>query len=275
MADGSAANRPPSSYKTPSSSFHARSTSARGNRNRALSAAKKPSADDLRANLQKNDDTLSSLNVRVKEREPEERPRSRLSSLFGNKDSPGAAGIRPIADGKSDLKETLTRPLSSLFRRSQAQSGSNTSANTMSYKESNVQSQTQSVVFGAQDHSVNDRPMTGYQPIRQAELSEQAAIAPHLNRMSTLHPAEPLYIKNINLSKMNDIDVSFLARFLCPEDEVGDEDIPWNWDYLYASVSSELREEWLLEEEANDEMYRAGDMNPNGGAVHAYSPTDF
>jgi hypothetical protein len=37
------------------------------------------------------------------------------------------------------------------------------------------------------------------------------------------------------------LDVSFLARFLCPEDEVIDEAIPWNWDSLFASVSTELK----------------------------------
>ncbi len=45
-------------------------------------------------------------------------------------------------------------------------------------------------------------------------------------------------------------DVSYLARFLCPEDEVTDESIPWNWDSLFTSVSTELKEEWAMEEEA-------------------------
>lgn len=43
-------------------------------------------------------------------------------------------------------------------------------------------------------------------------------------------------------------DISLLSRFLYTEEEVKDEDVPWTWDYIFASVSSELRDEWAQEE---------------------------
>ncbi|CAK5020757.1 unnamed protein product [Meloidogyne enterolobii] len=61
-------------------------------------------------------------------------------------------------------------------------------------------------------------------------------------------------------------DVNFLSRFLCPEDEIQDENIPWTWDSLFASVTSELREEWALEEEAaNSGGGGVNDQMPGGG----------
>lgn len=42
-------------------------------------------------------------------------------------------------------------------------------------------------------------------------------------------------------------DVTYLSGMLCAEEETSDESIPWNWDYLYASLVDELREEWLAE----------------------------
>lgn len=47
-------------------------------------------------------------------------------------------------------------------------------------------------------------------------------------------------------------DISLLARYLCPEEEAQDENVRWTWDYIFASVSSEMREEWAMEEEAED-----------------------
>uniref|UniRef100_A0A915DGE7 Uncharacterized protein n=1 Tax=Ditylenchus dipsaci TaxID=166011 RepID=A0A915DGE7_9BILA len=217
----------------------ARAPSARANRNRASKAEDLQNANP--------DEKIQSLNVRVKEREPE-RPKSRLSSLFSKGDSSSTpAGIRPISEVKSDLKETLSRPLTSLFRRSQSNaSASNAPPTRSSTRDVAKEFSTETVGAAELDHT----PGAEHTHF-QADLSDQAAIAPHIHmhRVSSLYPNEPTYlhIKNINLGKFNDLDVSFLARFICPEDEVTDETIPWNWDYLYASVSSELREEWLLE----------------------------
>lgn len=51
------------------------------------------------------------------------------------------------------------------------------------------------------------------------------------------------------------IDLSLLSRFLCLEEEVKDEEVTWTWDYVFASVSSEMREEWAQEEDHEDSSY--------------------
>ncbi|CAK5088874.1 unnamed protein product [Meloidogyne enterolobii] len=131
------------------------------------------------------------------------------------------------------------------------------------------------------------------------DLSEQAAIAPSMRRFSgfSADPSSLFLMKqqkqqinkgNKNLGdnsenggeigKMEEFfkkisekfflsdDVNFLSRFLCPEDEIQDENIPWTWDSLFASVTSELREEWALEEEAaNSGGGGVNDQMPGGG----------
>uniref|UniRef100_A0A914NBN7 Uncharacterized protein n=1 Tax=Meloidogyne incognita TaxID=6306 RepID=A0A914NBN7_MELIC len=116
----------------------------------------------------------------------------------------------------------------------------------------------------------------------EMDLSEQAAIAPSMRRFSgfSADPSSLFLMKqqkqqinkgNKNLGDNSENggeidDVNFLSRFLCPEDEIQDENIPWTWDSLFASVTSELREEWALEEEAaNSGGGGVNDQMPGGG----------
>lgn len=50
-------------------------------------------------------------------------------------------------------------------------------------------------------------------------------------------------------------DLSLLSRFLCLEEEVNDEKVSWTWDYLFASVSTEMRDEWAQDEERDNDDY--------------------
>ncbi|KAF7638033.1 hypothetical protein Mgra_00002486 [Meloidogyne graminicola] len=119
----------------------------------------------------------------------------------------------------------------------------------------------------------------------EIDLSEQAAIAPSMRRFSGFSATDPsssLFImkqqkqkrqqqinKGNNIENKEEIeDVNFLSRFLCPEDEIQDENIPWTWDSLFASVTSELREEWALEEEAlNSEGGNNNEQIIPGGGI--------
>lgn len=40
---------------------------------------------------------------------------------------------------------------------------------------------------------------------------------------------------------------------MCSEEEVKEEAVPWSWDYLFACISVELREDWSFEEDQMDE----------------------
>ncbi|KAK6039896.1 hypothetical protein COOONC_22598, partial [Cooperia oncophora] len=76
------------------------------------------------------------------------------------------------------------------------------------------------------------------------------AKAPHLtaSQLHGLLQIDAFASKYPQLAKLDDIDISLLSRFLYTEDEVKDEDVPWTWDYIFASVSTELRDEWAQEE---------------------------
>lgn len=50
------------------------------------------------------------------------------------------------------------------------------------------------------------------------------------------------------------LDISYLSSFLCLENEITDEEIPWTWDYLYTSVVDELQEEVFDENKASDNL---------------------
>lgn len=52
-----------------------------------------------------------------------------------------------------------------------------------------------------------------------------------------------------NLSKLDDIDLSILSINFPAEDETVEEDEPWNWDYLFTNITTELREEWTVDNE--------------------------
>ncbi|KAH7724735.1 intraflagellar transport protein 43 [Aphelenchoides avenae] len=81
-----------------------------------------------------------------------------------------------------------------------------------------------------------------------------ASQAPHVpvSRVNAMQQIETIGLKNPELGKFDEIDISLLARYLCPEEEAQDENVRWTWDYIFASVSSEMREEWAMEEEAED-----------------------
>ncbi|KAE9549694.1 hypothetical protein FO519_007101 [Halicephalobus sp. NKZ332] len=58
--------------------------------------------------------------------------------------------------------------------------------------------------------------------------------------------------ENPEIKKLDDIDLTLLIRFLQLEEEVTDEQVPWTWDYLYANVLTETREDWDPDEELPD-----------------------
>lgn len=48
-------------------------------------------------------------------------------------------------------------------------------------------------------------------------------------------------------------DLSLLSRFLCCEEDIKDEEMAWTWDYIFANISTEMREEWSLNNGDDDE----------------------
>uniref|UniRef100_A0A158Q914 Intraflagellar transport protein 43 homolog n=1 Tax=Elaeophora elaphi TaxID=1147741 RepID=A0A158Q914_9BILA len=103
------------------------------------------------------------------------------------------------------------------------------------------------------DHIVSQKSETP----RLEGVLHDVANAPNINvnQISTMYQLGFMNAKNTSLAKLDDIDLSLLLRFLCLEEEVNDEKVPWTWDYLFASVSTEMRDEWAQDEERDGGDY--------------------
>ncbi|KHJ98794.1 hypothetical protein OESDEN_01223 [Oesophagostomum dentatum] len=167
--------------------------------------------------------------------------KGRMGSIF--KEAP----IRGLKEGAADA---LKRPLTGIFRRPGSRSGR---------KREDIEASTVSI--SAQGGSFLDERSISPEAAVSSRIRSDAspsdfdaiARAPHLTA-SQLHgmlQIDAFASKYPHLAKLDDIDISLLTRYLYTEEEIKDEDVPWTWDYLFASVSSELREEWA-QEEADD-----------------------
>ncbi|KJH49346.1 hypothetical protein DICVIV_04549 [Dictyocaulus viviparus] len=212
----------------------------------AKSSRKKTSQEqkDYSVNDDFDDSDASELNIRVKERTNDDvatGKRSRVGGFF--KETP----IKGLKEGAAGA---LKRPLTGIFRRS---------APSVPRKRDEHEGPT-SVQAGqvscddqrslSPDAMVSSRILSTSSPLD----FDAVAKAPHLTA-SEIHgmlQIDAFASKYPHLAKLDDIDISLLSRYLYSEEEVRDEDVPWTWDYIFASVSAELREEWAHEESSHD-----------------------
>uniref|UniRef100_A0A914ZWK1 Intraflagellar transport protein 43 homolog n=1 Tax=Parascaris univalens TaxID=6257 RepID=A0A914ZWK1_PARUN len=198
------------------------------------------------------------LNVRVKERESGAGRKSRLGNLFKEPPSTAIKGLFS-KEPAHELKESIKRPLTGLFRRPGSRSGS-VSVPQKDVKNEIGNAQVEEVTSNLvqRERSV---PLDIPQVDRQL-IHESVARAPNVsvNRVAAMYQLDALNAKNAFLAKLDEIDLSLLSRYLCSEDEVKDEDVAWTWDYVFASITTEMREEWALDdgqdEDSGDERNR-------------------
>lgn len=57
---------------------------------------------------------------------------------------------------------------------------------------------------------------------------------------------------------MDGVDLSLLSSALAPREKVGDADVRWEWDSLFAQVSSDVQTERDLADEVDDADETAG-----------------
>ncbi|MFH4975364.1 hypothetical protein AB6A40_002073 [Gnathostoma spinigerum] len=197
----------------------------------------------------------NTISVRVKERDSDISRRGIIGGIF--KETPGTA-IKEFFNKEptQELKETIKRPLSGLFKRPSSLSGP-----VPQKKEGKPNS------GSASDSTTNICPNKGCEaqfspdvPTFSAErqiMGDGAAKAPNIDvhRVAAMYQLDVMNMKNAHLMKLDEIDISLLSRYLCAEDEVKDENAPWTWDYLFASISSEMRDEWAMEDEVDYDAY--------------------
>lgn len=87
------------------------------------------------------------------------------------------------------------------------------------------------------------------------DYDQAAAAAPHITptMLHGLLQVDALAAKYPHMVKLDDIDISLLSRFIASEEEVVDEPVAWTWDTIFTSTSSEMRQEWVADDDSGDE----------------------
>uniref|UniRef100_A0A7E4VCE5 Intraflagellar transport protein 43 n=1 Tax=Panagrellus redivivus TaxID=6233 RepID=A0A7E4VCE5_PANRE len=169
-----------------------------------------------------------------------ERPKSRLGQLNPFSRDAASPRISMMAPPpKSDLKETLKRPLSSLFRRPTSKAGNRDQSRSTEVSEVAAIDSADTV---SKAESVDKAPFNLDTVARAPEF--------HVNHISAAYNFDLPGLDNPEIKKFGDLDLTPLMRFLQLEEEVIDETVPWTWDYLYVNILTETREnEWDVDEE--------------------------
>ncbi|ESO86818.1 hypothetical protein LOTGIDRAFT_204506 [Lottia gigantea] len=85
----------------------------------------------------------------------------------------------------------------------------------------------------------------------EEDLSTKVAIAPNVsvNRVATFRELDNDLLRHVAfLTLDNEIDLKLLTKNLSPEEDLIEDDKPWDWDRLFTEVTSELITEWEKEE---------------------------
>ncbi|XP_069494138.1 intraflagellar transport protein 43 homolog isoform X2 [Ambystoma mexicanum] len=83
--------------------------------------------------------------------------------------------------------------------------------------------------------------------VQEEDLAMQVAAPPSIqvNRVMTYRDLDNDLMKYAAFQTLDgDIDLKLLTKVLAPEHEVREEDVSWDWDFLYTEVASELLTEW-------------------------------
>ncbi|KAL3994745.1 Intraflagellar transport protein 43 family protein [Acanthocheilonema viteae] len=212
-------------------------------------------AGDRNDDINDPTDSNITLNVRVKERENGGTRKGPVGSIF--KDTPTTA-IKNLfrKDSSHDLKDTIKRPLTGLFRGPSFRPNSKLRTKGENKTETDISAPGTSN-YG-NEHTVSQSSET---PCFEGVLHDLAnAPSINVNQISPMYQLDFMNAKNTSLVKLDDIDLSLLSRFLCLK-EVNDEKVSWTWDYLFASVNTEMRDEWAQDEE------RDGDDRENENLI--------
>jgi len=98
------------------------------------------------------------------------------------------------------------------------------------------------------DDSDDDIPVIpDLDDVQEEDMATQIAAPPsvQVNRVATYRELDNDLLKHSQLLTLdNDIDLKLLTKVLSAEQDVMEDDKPWDWDLLFTEVSSELQTEW-------------------------------
>jgi len=147
---------------------------------------------------------------------------------------------RPVA-GKSLSQSSVTKPIPSM------KGGWSDGRDEL--EDGDVDRRLRASTFQERDgDSDNDIPMIPELEDTQAPGSTQEVTQAPLvavNRVTTYKELDSDLMKHVAfLTLDNEIDLKLLGKALCPEPDLVEEDVPWEWDQLFTEVTSELTREW-------------------------------
>ncbi|KAI6184792.1 Fucosyl transferase [Aphelenchoides bicaudatus] len=235
----------------PTSSAQQRPTSSA--QQRPVSRRKR--LDDLKTKEPVNQQgSVEELNIRVASRTTTAAPKSILDTLRESVVSRGP-------DQKIDIKDTLKRPLTGLFRRTKHSQNQPPPPPQQQFSQSQIEQEQD--VNAQQDQFQNS-----------LKLDENASVL-NLNANTETMGMESMDFSMVDFGKFEDIDVSCLARLICVQDEITDEEEPWTWETLFASVSSEMREAWSQQEDDEDGVQPVSALNVLNASVVVFHAHDI
>ncbi|XP_038072079.1 intraflagellar transport protein 43 homolog B-like isoform X2 [Patiria miniata] len=98
------------------------------------------------------------------------------------------------------------------------------------------------------DDSDDDIPVIpDLDDVQEEDMATQIAAPPsvQVNRVATYRELDNDLLKHSQLLTLdNDIDLKLLTKVLSAEQDVMEEDKPWDWDLVFTEVASELQTEW-------------------------------
>ncbi|KAF8362841.1 ift-43 [Pristionchus pacificus] len=194
------------------------------------------------------------LNIRVRDHGDTEPPpiarKNRIGGLL--KDAP-TSGLKNLSES---VGGAVKRPLSGIFRRPGSRGGGRQK------EESSTTSESALKVSGTTEvRSMSPAPRfpanedASRRSTARDDYDQNAAAAPHItpSQLHGLLQVDALAAKYPHMVKLDDIDISLLSRYLASEEEVADEPIAWTWDTIFTSTSSEMRQEWVQDDDSGDE----------------------
>ncbi|KAI6224188.1 hypothetical protein M3Y95_00856600 [Aphelenchoides besseyi] len=188
---------------------------------------------------------VEELNIRVQGRNTNTAPKGILDTL---RDSVVSRG----PDQKIDIKDTLKRPLTGLFRRTKPQPPAQPQVQQTTT--------TSSTAFGHNfqgsaefDVDAEDTIGRDFNNLNVSALDDNASVLNlNPNNYTGSMGLDTIDFSSVDFGKFEDIDISCLARLICVQSEIMDEEEPWTWDSMFASVTSEMREEWAQEDDEGE-----------------------
>ncbi|GMS86067.1 hypothetical protein PENTCL1PPCAC_8242 [Pristionchus entomophagus] len=194
------------------------------------------------------------LNIRVRDHRETDPPvaarTNRITGLL--KDEPLTSGLKSLSES---VGGAVKRPLSGIFRRPGSRAGrQKEEASTTSDSALKVSAMTEvRTMSPAQKFQPSDDGSR--RSSARDDYDQVAAAAPHITP-SQLHgmlQVDALAAKYPHMVKADDIDISLLSRFVASEEEAVVEPLDWTWDTIFTSTSSEMRQEWVQDDDSGDE----------------------